>query len=125
MSVKFILAYSEREDKGQVQNHEEFIWELYPPIKEVDKKIWAHMRSCLRAEKLCASKITETKEIIHVHFCAQICVNDHGTHLFLDLYQYSFMYYAGCSVRLAYYLRVSYRFRACDVLGTDAYCFPG
>jgi hypothetical protein len=34
------------------------------------------------------------------------------------------MYYAEC-MRLAYYLWVSYRFRARDVLGTDAYCFPG
>jgi len=123
--MRFILAYSEHEDKRRVQNHEGLIWELYPAIKEAGEKIWARMRSCLRAEKLCTSKITETKEIIHVHLCAQICVNDHETHLFLDLYQYSFMYYAGCSMRLAYYLWVSYRFRACDVLGTDAYCFPG
>jgi len=35
--MRFILTYSEHEDKGRVQNHEEFIWELYPPVKEVDK----------------------------------------------------------------------------------------
>jgi len=123
--MRFILAYSEHEDKRRVQNHEEFIWELYSNKRSGGKNFWARMRSCIRAEKLCMSNITETKEIIHVQLCAQICVNDHGTHLFLDLYQYSFMYYAGCSMRLAYYLWVSYRFRACDVLGTDAYCFPG
>jgi hypothetical protein len=36
--MRFILAYSKLEERGRVHIHEEFIWELYLPIKEVDKK---------------------------------------------------------------------------------------
>lgn len=41
-------------------------------------------------KKICTCKITGTKEIIRVLLCAQICGNNHGTHLFLDLYHVQF-----------------------------------